>query len=229
MYPDTKRVSAATHQRRVRGGARPLIDLYGGGVAKHHLMSLVDLVRNDPGCGASPRVRGYSTLRVLDVEDAAPEEPPPKRRQTGCRIRCAAVIDVRSVETKTTSVYFPNHGRANRDRECFDALKSCETPCPTFGRMVTLGLHLAERDLGGMMMSNVYSQPTAINELDRSTARRRLGRAAALAAASSGLLMGLSVPANAAEITPVAQYVDHTVSSTESELGGAVAALGIHP
>ena len=58
---------------------------------------------------------------------------------------------------------------------------------------------------------------------------RRAGRASAVAAASAGLLIGFSLPADAAEITPIAQYVDHTVSSTESELGGALAALGIHP
>jgi len=58
---------------------------------------------------------------------------------------------------------------------------------------------------------------------------RQLARAGAVAAASTGLVVGLSLPADAAEITPIAQYVDHTVSSTESELGGALAALGIHP
>lgn len=61
------------------------------------------------------------------------------------------------------------------------------------------------------------------------SAIRQVGRASAVAAASAGLLLGLSLPANAAEITPIAQYVDHTVASTESELGGALAALGIHP
>lgn len=58
---------------------------------------------------------------------------------------------------------------------------------------------------------------------------RQLARAGAVAAASTGLVVGLSLPADAAEITPIAQHVDHTVSSTESELGGALAALGIHP
>lgn len=78
-------------------------------------------------------------------------------------------------------------------------------------------------------MSNVHAQRTATTEDDRLTPLRRLGRAAVLAAASSGLMVGLSIPANAAELTPVAQYVDDTVSNTESELGGALAALGIHP
>lgn len=61
------------------------------------------------------------------------------------------------------------------------------------------------------------------------TSIHRLGRITAIAAASTGLLIGLALPADAAEITPVAQYVDHTVASTETELGGALSALGIHP
>lgn len=71
-------------------------------------------------------------------------------------------------------------------------------------------------------MSNVPAQRST-------TSIHHLGRATAVAAASSALLIGLSLPADAAEITPIAQYVDHTVVSTESELGGALSALGIHP
>lgn len=78
-------------------------------------------------------------------------------------------------------------------------------------------------------MSNVHAEQTITAQVETPTTRRRIGRAAALVTASGGLMVGLSLPADAAEITPVAQYLDHTVSSTESELGGALAALGIHP
>lgn len=46
--------------------------------------------------------------------------------------------------------------------------------------------------------------------------------------AGPALTIGVAAPAaSAAELTPVAQYLDHTVSDTEHELGGALDSLGL--
>lgn len=53
----------------------------------------------------------------------------------------------------------------------------------------------------------------------------RLGLAALVGPA---LALGVAAPAaNAAELTPVAQYLDHTVADTEAEIGGALDSLGL--
>ena len=53
----------------------------------------------------------------------------------------------------------------------------------------------------------------------------RLGLAALVGPA---LALGVAAPAaNAAELTPVAQYLDQTVADTEAEIGGALDALGL--
>ena len=47
-------------------------------------------------------------------------------------------------------------------------------------------------------------------------------------AAGRALALGVAAPAaNAAERTPVAQYLDQTVADTEAEIGGALDALGL--
>lgn len=40
-------------------------------------------------------------------------------------------------------------------------------------------------------------------------------------------MIGMAGPASAAELTPVAQYVDTTVSDLEGMLGGVLDALGL--
>ncbi|WP_433802745.1 hypothetical protein [Actinomycetospora sp. CA-084318] len=53
----------------------------------------------------------------------------------------------------------------------------------------------------------------------------RLGLAALVGPA---LALGVAAPAaNAAELTPVAQYLDHTVADTEAEVGAVLDDLGL--
>lgn len=53
-------------------------------------------------------------------------------------------------------------------------------------------------------------------------------RFAFAAVVGPALAVGIAAPAaSAAELTPVAQYVDHTVSDTEHEAGGALDSLGL--
>jgi hypothetical protein len=53
----------------------------------------------------------------------------------------------------------------------------------------------------------------------------RLGFAALVGPA---LALGVAAPAaNAAELTPVAQYLDHTVADTEAEVGAVLDDLGL--
>ena len=53
-------------------------------------------------------------------------------------------------------------------------------------------------------------------------------RFAFAAVAGPALAVGIAAPAaNAAELTPVAHYVDHTVTDTEHEIGGAADAFGL--
>ncbi len=48
------------------------------------------------------------------------------------------------------------------------------------------------------------------------------------AIALPGIALGVAAPAaSAAELTPIAQYTDHTVSDTEHEAGGAIDELGL--
>lgn len=58
-----------------------------------------------------------------------------------------------------------------------------------------------------------------------STRSLRLGFAALVGPA---LALGVAAPAaNAAELTPVAQYLDHTVADTEAEVGAVLDDLGL--
>ncbi|NMO93113.1 hypothetical protein [Actinomycetospora sp. TBRC 11914] len=53
-------------------------------------------------------------------------------------------------------------------------------------------------------------------------------RFAFAAVAGPALAVGIAAPAaNAAELTPVAKYVDHNVSDTEHEVGGALDSVGL--
>ncbi|HEY2225927.1 hypothetical protein [Actinomycetospora sp.] len=53
-------------------------------------------------------------------------------------------------------------------------------------------------------------------------------RFAFAALAGPALAVGISAPAaNAAEVTPVAKYLDHSVSDTEHEVGAAIDDLGL--
>ena len=57
---------------------------------------------------------------------------------------------------------------------------------------------------------------------------RRALRLTLAAAVGPALALGVAAPAaQAAELTPVAEYVDHTVADTEHEVGGAVDELGL--
>ncbi|MFP5020886.1 hypothetical protein [Pseudonocardia phyllosphaerae] len=56
--------------------------------------------------------------------------------------------------------------------------------------------------------------------------RRALGLAAAVVAAPLATL-AFTGSAQAAEITPIAQYVDKTVADTETEVGSVVDDLGL--
>lgn len=56
----------------------------------------------------------------------------------------------------------------------------------------------------------------------RTTASVLLGLVAAPA-----IMVALALPASAAELTPIAEYLDETVASTESDIGGALDSLGL--
>ena len=68
-------------------------------------------------------------------------------------------------------------------------------------------------------MSTTAKQTTDSND--------RTKRIALASAAVPALMLGLALPANAAELTPVAEALDATVASTLSSVGGALDALGL--
>ncbi|MEJ2870599.1 hypothetical protein WCD74_22730 [Actinomycetospora sp. OC33-EN08] len=55
----------------------------------------------------------------------------------------------------------------------------------------------------------------------------RTARLVAAALAVPAIMIGVAAPASAAEITPIAEYVDTTVADTEAMLGGVLDALGL--
>jgi hypothetical protein len=57
--------------------------------------------------------------------------------------------------------------------------------------------------------------------------KHSLARLAVAAVFTPLLMLGFAGAASAAEITPIAEYVDTTVSDLESEIGGALDALGL--
>lgn len=60
------------------------------------------------------------------------------------------------------------------------------------------------------------------------TATRSRGRRIAFAAvAVPTLMIGLALPANAAELTPIAEALDATLADTLSSVGAALDALGL--
>lgn len=66
---------------------------------------------------------------------------------------------------------------------------------------------------------------TTAKQTTDSTSRTK--RIALASAAVPALMLGLALPANAAELTPVAEALDATVASTLSSVGGALDALGL--
>jgi len=66
---------------------------------------------------------------------------------------------------------------------------------------------------------------TTAKQTTDSTSRTK--RIALATAAVPALMLGLALPANAAELTPVAEALDATVASTLSSVGGALDALGL--
>ena len=57
--------------------------------------------------------------------------------------------------------------------------------------------------------------------------KHSLARLAVAAVFNPLLMMGFAGAASAAEITPIAEYIDTTVADTEAEIGGALDALGL--
>lgn len=57
--------------------------------------------------------------------------------------------------------------------------------------------------------------------------KHSLARLAVAAVFTPLLMLGFAGAASAAEITPIAEYVDTTVADTEAEIGGALDALGL--
>lgn len=55
---------------------------------------------------------------------------------------------------------------------------------------------------------------------------RRLAMLAS-AIAVPAIMVGFAAPASAAELTPIAEYLDETVAGLESDLGGALDSLGL--
>ncbi|MFC5065879.1 hypothetical protein [Actinomycetospora atypica] len=56
--------------------------------------------------------------------------------------------------------------------------------------------------------------------------KQSLARLAVAAVVTPLLMLGFAGAASAAEITPIAEYVDTTVADTEAEIGAVVDALG---
>lgn len=56
--------------------------------------------------------------------------------------------------------------------------------------------------------------------------KRRVAGLAVAGLAAPLLMLGITGSANAAEITPIAEYVDTTVADLESTIGAVVDALG---
>jgi len=56
--------------------------------------------------------------------------------------------------------------------------------------------------------------------------KRRIAGLAAVAVAAPLVMLGATGTANAAEITPIAEYVDDTVADLSSTIGAVVDALG---
>ncbi|GAB2687506.1 hypothetical protein GCM10027271_58140 [Saccharopolyspora gloriosae] len=69
---------------------------------------------------------------------------------------------------------------------------------------------------------NTTTEQTAVAE-----PRTRLRRFAFAAVAVPALMVGLALPANAAELTPIAEALDATLASTLSSIGAALDALGL--
>ncbi|MEU6128485.1 hypothetical protein ABZ805_04840 [Saccharopolyspora sp. NPDC047091] len=57
--------------------------------------------------------------------------------------------------------------------------------------------------------------------------RSHVRRIAFAALAVPALMVGLALPANAAELTPIAEALDSTVAATLSSVGAALDALGL--
>ncbi len=54
-----------------------------------------------------------------------------------------------------------------------------------------------------------------------------LGGAAVALVAAPAVMLGVSGTASAAELTPIAEYLDGAVADTEAQLGGALDSLGL--
>ncbi|MBQ6641565.1 MAG: hypothetical protein IJH84_11110 [Saccharopolyspora sp.] len=68
---------------------------------------------------------------------------------------------------------------------------------------------------------------TTAKQTTEAEAGSRVKRIAFAATAVPALMIGLALPANAAELTPIAEALDATVADTLSSVGGALDALGL--
>ncbi|WP_243789450.1 hypothetical protein [Saccharopolyspora gloriosae] len=68
---------------------------------------------------------------------------------------------------------------------------------------------------------------TTAKQTTGTESRSRVRRIAFAAVAVPTLMVGLALPANAAELTPIAEALDATLADTLSSVGGALDALGL--